>query len=461
MPKRKDPKIFKWCACDDKRACEHHWNIRLKAYAHGRVVKEERKNLLTSDYGEAATRAREWEGVYARLGREAGQANGTPSVGSGTIEKLCGLDLAEGKSQALSQDALAARVLAYKWIQKHYEANAAPKSLLDYDKCVAFIAARRTGVVGKPSRATTIKRELEILKRLCVIAKRKGWIFELPARWPDSGNDAPKELQRGFFVPKDVLHRWLAELPPDAKEAAMVYAGTGIRAEELPRLSANNISPSYYVFRDAQGNTAAEIVAQLRLEAAGTKTKDERVIPLTREIYQLLVERRKRLPADAPLFGNLEPYRWQWEKASKAIGFHRTIHPRALRHTMATLLAKQSPLAAQAILGHSDLSTTQKYVHAQAEWNAEAMALASGHMAQGTLSEDPVKMLAVGRGGQIRTGDPLTPSREEALSQHLSICKHCQSLVAQHSENEQFIASSGHITGHTLLMRRFSFEARP
>ncbi|TVR02772.1 MAG: site-specific integrase [Desulfovibrionales bacterium] len=104
------------------------------------------------------------------------------------------------------------------------------------------------------------------------------------------------------------------------------------------------------------------------LPAERNKTKKSKTIPLSREAMELLKKRRDN--GSEYVFPNPEtgkPIRhlfWTWDKIRKEAGLPEVrIHD--LRHSYASLLVNsgRSLYEVQKLLGHTQLSTTQKYAH--------------------------------------------------------------------------------------------------
>lgn len=78
-------------------------------------------------------------------------------------------------------------------------------------------------------------------------------------------------------------------------------------------------------------------------------------------------------------------------KAVSKRGEIRKVNPHALRHTFATrLIEENTPLnTVKDILGHSSISTTQKYLHGNAEKERTAIETMSGYLDMDKLAAAP------------------------------------------------------------------------
>ncbi|MBM4388161.1 MAG: tyrosine recombinase [Deltaproteobacteria bacterium] len=212
----------------------------------------------------------------------------------------------------------------------------------------------------------TIGRKLAALRSFFKWLVRRG----IAAANPFEGISAPKNKKRlpKFLLLEEML--LLLEAPPDgdfsgSRDRAileMLYAG-GIRVSELVSLDAGSVS------RDEQ---------LLRVLGKGGK---ERVVPFGSEARRSLdrylmkrgefLRQGKKGETDA-LFLNRFGARMTARSVARMIdkyvlkvALSRSISPHVLRHTFAThMLDGGADLRdIQELLGHSKLSTTQKYTH--------------------------------------------------------------------------------------------------
>jgi integrase/recombinase XerC len=136
----------------------------------------------------------------------------------------------------------------------------------------------------------------------------------------------------------------------------MVLYGAGLRISEALALD--------------QGDVAGTDI--LRIKGKGNK---ERLVPLLPVVKEALMSYLKSCPLrdHSPLFLGLQGKRLNISVAEKqvrdlrrALGLPETVTPHALRHSFAThLLEGEGDLRTiQELLGHTSLSTTQRYTHA-------------------------------------------------------------------------------------------------
>lgn len=206
------------------------------------------------------------------------------------------------------------------------------------------------------SRAS-IARKLAAIRSCLAFLSRRGGLAKNPAR-----EIMPPRLPKRLvsFLPIDEA-TVLLEHPAAARDRAileMLYA-TGARVAELCGLDLGDL--------DRAGDT-------IRVRGKGAK---ERVIPVGDAALQALdAYLRARGNADGPLFENVRGGRLTVRSVhrivkarSRAAGLTRRVTPHTLRHTFAThmLDAGADLRLIQDLLGHSRLSTTQRYTHVSAD----------------------------------------------------------------------------------------------
>jgi integrase/recombinase XerC len=222
----------------------------------------------------------------------------------------------------------------------------------------AYLAWLHQRKLGRPS----IGRRLATLRSFFRFLARRGGIKRNPAREvraPRLGARLPS------FLPKDeskeLLDQWREPTEAARRDEALleVLYATGLRVGECCGLDTVDIDRG-------QGT--------LRVMGKGGK---ERVVPIG-EMALVAVERylADREEAGGPLFRNLRGSRLSARSAHRivraraaAAGIARRVTPHTLRHTFAThMLGEGADLRlVQELLGHSRLSTTQRYTHVSPE----------------------------------------------------------------------------------------------
>ena len=181
----------------------------------------------------------------------------------------------------------------------------------------------------------------------------------------------------------------------------LVALKTGLRANELRQLCRADV--------DLEAGT-------LTVRAAVAKSRKVRKMPLPAEVLEALAQHCMRLHPGALLWRLPELlHRFLLKPDAAACGIalvneegkHLDFH--ALRHTYASWLdqhAGASPATAQALLGHADLRTTQRYVHAGAGMSRAAVerlpSLVRAVAATGTDDRATRRAFSVARSGTVQ-----------------------------------------------------------
>jgi len=227
----------------------------------------------------------------------------------------------------------------------------------------SFVAAQAREGVGKRSQA----RSLSSLRGLFKFACREGLLEHNPAtsiRSPKQPRRLPRHLRPGEI--ETLLDAAAGDQPLQRRDLALLellYA-SGLRVSELTGLDWHDVE------LDAR---------TLRVRGKGGK---ERMVPFGEPAAQALQRWleawegiRKRSPgSDEPVFLNYRGGRLGVRSVRRILDRYvddaalaSGVHPHTLRHTFAThLLESGADLRTiQELLGHSSLSTTQRYTHVE------------------------------------------------------------------------------------------------
>ncbi|HKO53503.1 MAG TPA: tyrosine recombinase XerC [Polyangiaceae bacterium] len=246
--------------------------------------------------------------------------------------------------------------------------NAGAASLAALDK---FMLRAWLGELAKSVAPPTIARKISSVRALCVYLLRTGELRQNPSATlasPKSRRKLPR-----FLAPESAAEVMSAPLEQDSGReichlrdalALELLYGSGLRVSELATLDLEQISSGQ---------------AEVRVLGKGRK---ERIVPLGSKCLSALdayLPRRAELAH--PRTGAHDPHalllgqlgkrlsvRWLQKLVQRygALGAGRSdLHPHALRHSCAThMLEGGADLRAiQEMLGHSSLSTTQRYTH--------------------------------------------------------------------------------------------------
>jgi integrase/recombinase XerC len=246
--------------------------------------------------------------------------------------------------------------------------NAGSAGLSSLDK---FTLRAWLGEVAKSVAPPTIARKISSVRALCEYLLRTGELRQNPSATlasPKSRRKLPR-----FLAPEAAAEVMNAPLLQnsgrdvchlrDALALELLY-GSGLRVSELATLDLTQISLDQ---------------AELRVLGKGRK---ERIVPLgSKSLAALEAYLPRRVELAHPRTGAYDPQalllgqlgkrlsvRWLQALVQRygALGAGRSdLHPHALRHSCAThMLEGGADLRAiQEMLGHSSLSTTQRYTH--------------------------------------------------------------------------------------------------
>jgi len=218
----------------------------------------------------------------------------------------------------------------------------------------------------RKNEPASVGRKLSTLKSFYSFAVKKGLLSANPAR-SVKGPKRPKILPR--FLSVDEAFGLMEEAGKTGKESErrdralleLLY-GAGLRVSELAGLNLGDLSLTDRF---------------LRIRGKGNK---ERIVPLGGKalgaLEAYLRERDKRPSKTSAVFLNPQGTRLSVRSIQRRVdhyqlrgGLGRKVSPHGLRHSYAThLLGNGADLRSiQQLLGHSSLSTTQKYTHLSLE----------------------------------------------------------------------------------------------
>jgi integrase/recombinase XerC len=243
--------------------------------------------------------------------------------------------------------------------------DGAPAGELEPGQVDGLMIRAYLGFLHRKNQKSSIARKLSTLRSFFRYLIKTGVIDANPAE----GVLTPKrEKTLPVYLSVDAIFRLLDSIETDSLLAARNRAffetlySSGIRVSELAGLDVGDL--------DAAGSA-------LRVLGKGGK---QRVVPIGRKAQQSIADYRERLRAETgigmdrngPLFLNRMRQRITprsiariLKKLAAACGIATPVSPHTLRHTFATHLldAGADLRSVQELLGHKNLSTTQKYTH--------------------------------------------------------------------------------------------------
>jgi integrase/recombinase XerC len=239
---------------------------------------------------------------------------------------------------------------------------------IDHHRIHAFLSS-----LYREHKKSSIGRKLSAIKSFFRFLLREGVV----ARDPTLHIGSPKQEQPlPTHLTVDDMFRLLeaplADTPAGLRDRAIleVLYSCGVRVSELVALSWSDVDPTLEV---------------VRVRGKGNK---ERIVPIGRKALEALEQYRRQIPQlvtpknrgavfdvsliTAPVFLNSRGGRLTTRSVARLVGGYArdcgivlNTSPHALRHSFAThLLEAGADLRAiQELLGHSSLSTTQRYTH--------------------------------------------------------------------------------------------------
>jgi integrase len=216
---------------------------------------------------------------------------------------------------------------------------------------------------GKPRTIATVNREMAYLRRLLTIAEREGWISRNVFKSGDSLINISDEKKRERILTREEEARLLSacEGKREHLRAIIICAlDTGMRRGEVLKLR----------WRDVDLETRT-----ITIQAFNTKTMKERQVRTTARLYRELEQlwEASSKHRDALVFGIRDTFKTAFYSAIKAAGL-AGLRYHDLRHCAASRLVQgQMPLQLVGrILGHTQPSTTYRYINANTETAAQA-----------------------------------------------------------------------------------------
>jgi integrase/recombinase XerD len=227
------------------------------------------------------------------------------------------------------------------------------------DSIEAFREMRR----AKGLSAVSINHDLRLLRKMLNWAIRKGYLDRTPFK---IGTEAAVALEREIprhkrFPTPDIEDRLLAAAGFHLRGVITAMLDTACRPGEILSLQWRDVSMARQ---------------ELTIRAEKEKTRRERIVPISARLLALLDMRRtdpagREFPPDAYVFGDEVGQRMKsaqvreaWMTAATAAGLH-DFQLRDLRHEAGSRFDEAGmPIAyIGTMLGHSNLSTTSRYLN--------------------------------------------------------------------------------------------------
>lgn len=225
-------------------------------------------------------------------------------------------------------------------------------------KLAEYVSTRRgqTSRLNRLPAPATINREIELLRRV-VYRARDVWEVKTPTiKWKDIKLREPRERDRMLSEAEE--KKLLAEAAPHLRPAIEFSLLTGIRLDNCIKLDWKQI--------DIKGQEITFVVKGDKLL----------VFPIYSELLVFLANRG---PQDEGLLFThqgkpIKTWKTAWSGAKKRAGI-TDFRWHDLRHTVASRwVAKGMDISmVQELLGHSNITTTQRYIHHQKDTKLAAL----------------------------------------------------------------------------------------
>lgn len=198
------------------------------------------------------------------------------------------------------------------------------------------------GASSQAQKISALRNFVEFLQRRCGLKEELQRHLERPR--------VPKTLMK--VAEEDTLKTLRERLhAAEDKRSALLFEllyGSGLRISEAQSLGWKQLRPK-----------------EQSLEILG-KGRKRRVVPLTREAFELFARLRRSAKTEGPFPENVRTLRkWVAGWATLVPENDLKLHPHRLRHSLAShLLQRGGKLPEiQRLLGHNRLSTTERYTH--------------------------------------------------------------------------------------------------
>jgi integrase len=215
----------------------------------------------------------------------------------------------------------------------------------------AIVAVYKTKRRKEGASPATINREIALLKHIFTVAHTE---WELCKEHPLKGLKMEKEPSpRDRWLTKEEEEQLLLHSPEWLKGIVIFALDTGCRRGEIVDLKWKDVD-----------------LIEEKVTIFGTKTESSRTIPLTKQLVDLLKQKKRKESSEYVFTNSIgkkldkDKISRSFKEACKRAGIENfRFHD--LRHTFATRLAQKGvdPYTVQKLLGHKCAQTMQRYAH--------------------------------------------------------------------------------------------------
>lgn len=220
----------------------------------------------------------------------------------------------------------------------------------------------------KKNKKSTVARKMAALRSCFGYAQKKGWILENPiaqVRTPKVEKTIPP------FLSEKEVETLLSEPVTDAllelRDQAFLelFYASGLRLSELTHLDWSSLDFSLGLVR-VLGKGGKERIVPVGRKAMGSLNKYQQALTGAQKRSEIKIKNQQAIFLNR--FGERVSDRTIARRLKRRVvgeNLSPTISPHALRHSFATHLlnAGADLRVVQELLGHTSLSTTQKYTH--------------------------------------------------------------------------------------------------
>lgn len=252
---------------------------------------------------------------------------------------------------------------------------------ITYADLKAFRTARLQTVSERTDRElsiTTVNRELSCLRRMLNVAQAEGWIPQNPFNRGDPLINKADERKRERILSREEETRLLNACADRQRQhlRPLIIAAldTGMRRGEMLKLRWSDVN------LDAR---------TIHVQAFHTKTMTARDVPISQRLNTELQRLWEVSPKDPEglVFGIRDNVRMAFTSARKDVGLE-DVRFHDLRHTAATRMARTMSLSEVGrILGHSQPTTTYRYINADASTIQRAAEVIDAFHAEGKSAD--------------------------------------------------------------------------
>jgi site-specific recombinase XerD len=224
--------------------------------------------------------------------------------------------------------------------------------LQDIDSNMILAFQERQKSAGYANR--TVNIHVGLVRKIMNYAKDRKYITTTDLKYPMLQE---RKKQHAFLTEEEFTLLKQNMSYGLAQKRIIVGKNTGLRPAELAFLEWNDVH---------FGLRTLKVQAKMEWKP---KTNEERTVPLNNTCLRILEELYKKRKGRW-VFSNSErpvkSIRKAIDNAAKKAGLEKRVTPNMLRHTFAThaLMLGADVVSVQALLGHKDMATTQKYLHA-------------------------------------------------------------------------------------------------